>query len=110
MADVSDLVLDDERHLGAHGEADLGRQARGLGEHVEVSAREGQGDRLLFEDVFSIELTLFPNNVQGDPPGRLLTFVVIKLKVAFFCDGTYVLMSTKLKLVIILTGHPVNTV
>ena len=50
VADVADLVLDDEGDLGAHGEADLGRQAGGLGEHVEVSAREGQGDGLLHVD------------------------------------------------------------
>ena len=50
MSDVPDLVLDDKRDLWAHGEADLGRQAGGLGEHVEVSAREGQGDGLLHVD------------------------------------------------------------
>ena len=50
VADVADLVLDDERHLGAHGEADLGREAGGLGEHVEVAAGEGQGHGLLHVD------------------------------------------------------------
>ena len=50
MSNVPDLVLHDERDLWAHGEADLGREAGGLGEHVEVSAREGQGDWLLHVD------------------------------------------------------------
>ena len=39
-------------------------------------------------------------NLQGDPSGRLLAFVDIKLDVvvsirSLYCDGTYVLMSTQ---------------
>ena len=42
MSNISDLVLDDEGHLGAHGEGDLGRQTAGLGEHVQVSIEKGK--------------------------------------------------------------------
>ena len=41
---VADFVLDDERHVGRHGERNLGRKGSRLAEKVEVTQGERQRD------------------------------------------------------------------
>lgn len=50
MAEVGYLVLDDQRDVGGHAQADLSGQRRGFRERVQVLARERQRDRLLHLD------------------------------------------------------------
>ena len=47
VADVTDLVLDHQGNVRGHGQRDGGRQARSLGEQVQVAASERQGHWLL---------------------------------------------------------------
>ncbi len=47
VADVSDLVFDDQRNFRWHGQRDGRSQTRGLGEHVQVAAGERQGNGFL---------------------------------------------------------------
>ena len=37
VTDVSDVVLHHQGHVRGHGQGDLGSQATGLGEHVQIS-------------------------------------------------------------------------
>ena len=47
VADVTDLVLDHQGNVRGHGQRDGGRQARSLGEQIQVAAGERQAHRFL---------------------------------------------------------------
>merc|ERR1719244_907521 len=56
MTNVSNVVLHNQGDIRGHGEGHLGRQAAGLGEHVQVPCGEGKGDWLLHLDADSFLL------------------------------------------------------
>merc|ERR1719444_298209 len=47
VSDFSDVIFHYQRNLRGHGETNLVGQTAGLGEHVQIPASEGEGNRFL---------------------------------------------------------------